>query len=168
MSSLLRLCAAVLAVMALSTVLNFSVTTEAYGYKAGPSSGKVFIFDPRRLKWYAYHNERLVNSGRASGGRGYCADVGRSCRTPVGRFTVFSKGSRHCRSSKYPRRSSGRHGGAPMPHCMFFRGGYGIHGSPDVPNHNASHGCIRVKPSAAAWLHGNFISIGTRVIVKPY
>lgn len=130
-----------------------------------PSGQKHFIFDPRQLKWYAYNqNGNLVASGRASGGRGYCPDIGRSCRTPVGSFSVHHKGSAYCKSSKYP---VGR-GGAPMPYCMFFRGGYAIHGSPDVPSHNASHGCIRVLPSAARWLHGNFIDYGTKVIVKPY
>lgn len=55
-----------------------------------------------------------------------------------------------------------------MPYCMFFRGNYAIHGSPDVPNYNASHGCIRVLPSAARWLSRNFIRIGTTVIVRSY
>lgn len=129
------------------------------------ASGKKFIFDPRALMWYAYdHSGNLVNSGRASGGRGYCRDVGRGCKTPIGKFTVHRKGSVYCKSSKYP---LGR-GGAPMPYCMFFHRGYAIHGSPDVPNHNASHGCIRVKPHDARWLHRNFIDHGTTVIVRPY
>lgn len=127
-------------------------------------SGKVFVFDPRNKSWQAYNNGRLVKTGRASGGKGYCHDVRRSCRTPVGSFRVYRKGSAHCRSSKYP---IGR-GGAPMPYCMFFRGGYAIHGSPDVPDFNASHGCIRVVPAAARWLHQNFIDHGTTVIVRPY
>lgn len=126
---------------------------------------KTFVFNPRTLTWGAYTaNGRLVKSGRASGGRGYCPDVKRRCRTPVGHFSVYRKGAASCRSSKYP---LGR-GGAPMPHCMFFRGGYAIHGSPNVPNHNASHGCIRVPPSDARWLHRNFITHGTKVIVRPY
>lgn len=126
---------------------------------------RVFVFDPRNLVWGAYSTSgKLINSGRASGGKGYCSDVKRSCRTPRGTFSVHSKGSSSCRSSKYP---LGR-GGAPMPYCMFFHRGYGIHGSPNVPNHNASHGCIRVKPDAARWLSKNFIRHGTTVIVKPY
>jgi lipoprotein-anchoring transpeptidase ErfK/SrfK len=51
---------------------------------------------------------------------------------------------------------------------MFFSKHYAIHGSPDVPNRNASHGCIRVKPRDAAWLHRHFIRMGTKVIVKSY
>lgn len=133
--------------------------------KISSQGNKTFVFDPRRLKWGAYNaNGQLIRSGRASGGKGYCSDVKRRCRTPIGHFRVYSKGPSHCRSSKYP---LGR-GGAPMPHCMFFHRGYAIHGSPNVPGYNASHGCIRVLPSAARWLHQNFISHGTRVIVRPY
>lgn len=130
------------------------------------ATGKtVFIFSPRKLRFYAYDRSgNLVGSGRASGGKGYCADVKRSCRTPVGTFSVHRKGSAYCKSSKYP---LGR-GGAPMPHCMFFRGGYAIHGSPDVPNWNASHGCIRVRPHQARWLHGNVLNLGSTVIVRSY
>ena len=65
-------------------------------------------------------------------------------------------------------RSGRGSGGAPMPYCMFFSKYYAIHGSPDVPGYNASHGCIRVKPSAARWLYHNFLKIGSKVIVKSY
>lgn len=133
--------------------------------KRPATGGRVFVFNPRRLAWGAYNaNGKLIRSGRASGGKGYCRDVRRRCRTPSGNFRVYRKGTGRCRSSKFP---LGR-GGAPMPHCMFFYHGFAIHGSPDVPNYNASHGCIRVLPSAAQWLHGNFIRHGTKVIVKPY
>lgn len=126
---------------------------------------KVFIFDPSELTWFAYDESgELVGSGRASGGRGYCPDVGRSCKTPSGIFSVKSKGGPGCTSSKYP---IGR-GGAPMPYCMFFHGGYAIHGSYDVPNRNASHGCIRVEPEDARWLSHEFMDIGTTVIVRSY
>ena len=131
-----------------------------------PATGnRVFIFDPQQLRWAAYSESwQLIKTGKASGGKGYCRDLRRSCRTPRGTFQVHSKGSAGCKSSKYP---VGR-GGAPMPYCMFFHRGYAIHGSPDVPNYNASHGCIRVLPSAAQWLHQNFIRHGTTVIVHPY
>lgn len=124
-----------------------------------------FIFSPRYKAWAAYDpNGNLVRTGRASGGKGYCRDVGRSCRTPRGHFRVYRKGPPHCRSSKYP---LGR-GGAKMPYCMFFYKGFAIHGSPDVPNYNASHGCIRVRPAAARWLSNNFMRVGTKVVVTSY
>ncbi|NDH09759.1 MAG: L,D-transpeptidase, partial [Gammaproteobacteria bacterium] len=59
-------------------------------------------------------------------------------------------------------------GGARMPYCMHFYEGYSIHAAYDVPNHNASHGCVRVLPDAARWLNQDFINVGTTVIVKPY
>ncbi len=126
---------------------------------------RVFIFSPRRRAWAAYSPAgQLVGYGRASGGANWCRRLGRPCRTPRGTFRISRKGSVGCRSGKYPR----PRGGAPMPYCMFFMRAYAIHGSPDVPDHNASHGCIRVKKPAAAWLHRNFIRIGTKVVVTSY
>jgi len=45
---------------------------------------------------------------------------------------------------------------APMPHAIFFHGGFAIHGSYDIARLGgpASHGCIRLHPSAAATLFG--------------
>lgn len=127
------------------------------------SAGKLFVFDPNALRWYAYQNGNLISSGRASGGRYYCPDIKRGCKTPIGMFQIGRKGGPDCRSNKYP---IGK-GNAPMPWCMFFKGGYAIHGGP-VPNFNASHGCIRVTPPDARWLSHNFLSAGTKVLVKSY
>jgi lipoprotein-anchoring transpeptidase ErfK/SrfK len=46
---------------------------------------------------------------------------------------------------------------APMPHAIFFHGGFAIHGSYDIARLGgpASHGCIRLHPSAAATLFGS-------------
>lgn len=142
-------------------------SNRSYSYSSqGPANARgTFIFDPKKLSWAVYNSSgSLVRTGAASGGRGYCPDVHRGCHTPVGRFTVYSKGPANCKSSKFPV----AHPGAPMPYCMFFHGGYAIHGSNDVPNYNASHGCIRLVPSDALWLHQNFIKAGTRVVVLPY
>jgi lipoprotein-anchoring transpeptidase ErfK/SrfK len=45
---------------------------------------------------------------------------------------------------------------APMPHAIFFRGGYAIHGSYDIARLGgpASHDCIRQHPSGAVALFG--------------
>lgn len=129
------------------------------------ASQSTFIFNPRTHRYDALNaNGHVVRSGRASGGRNYCPDVHRSCRTPTGVYYVHSKGGPSCRSSRYPV----GHGGAPMPYCMFFSHYYAVHGSPDVPNRNASHGCIRVRPGDAYWLNKNFMHVGTKVIIKPY
>jgi hypothetical protein len=140
----------------------YAYNTPEYRETGGHS---LFIFDPNSHRWTAYNSSgELVGSGRASGGKGFCPDIHSRCMTPVGSFRVYSMGGPGCVSTKFP---VGR-GGAPMPYCMFFHGGFAIHGSNDVPNHNASHGCIRVEPSAARWLQENVISYGTRVVVKPY
>ena len=130
-----------------------------------PVFANTFVFSPRTQQWKAINdNGTVVRTGHGSGGSGWCKDIHRSCRTPSGTYSVWSKGSSSCRSSRYPR----PYGGARMPYCMFFSKYYAIHGSDDVPNYNASHGCIRVHTKDAYWLSKNFIRIGTRVIVKSY
>jgi hypothetical protein len=44
---------------------------------------------------------------------------------------------------------------SPMPHSIFFDGGYAIHGSYEVSHlgRPASHGCIRLSPAHAATLY---------------
>ena len=44
---------------------------------------------------------------------------------------------------------------SPMPHSIFFHGGYAIHGSYEISRLGgpASHGCIRLHPSNAATLY---------------
>ncbi len=140
-------------------VLSFLLISPSFAY------ANSFVFYPNKLKWVAYDNNgSVVRSGKASGGRKYCPDIGRSCKTPSGTFYVYSEGGSGCKSSRYP---VGR-GGAKMPYCMFYSKNYAIHGSDDVPNYNASHGCIRVRSSDARWLNQNFIGVGSKVVVKPY
>ncbi len=124
-----------------------------------------FIFNPNTLTWKAINdNGKVIRSGKGSGGKHYCKDSGKRCKTPSGTFRIISKGGPGCKSSRYP---LGK-GGAPMPYCMFFSKYYAIHGSYDVPNYNASHGCVRVHPGDAKWLSHNFMKIGTKVIIKSY
>lgn len=124
-----------------------------------------FTYNPKTLQWKAVSSSgKVVRTGHGSGGRGYCPDIHRSCRTPTGSFHVVGKRGADCKSSRYPV----GHGGAPMPYCMYFTHLYAVHGSYEVPNYNASHGCIRVQPSDAHWLYNNFMSVGTKVVVKPY
>ena len=131
-----------------------------------PATGRrVFIFSPSARMWAAYDKDGdLVKTGRASGGKRYCADVGRACKTVTGTFRIQRKQGAGCKSSRFPIETNG---GAPMPHCMHFYRGFAIHAG-HVPNYNASHGCIRVNPGAAQWLNQSFLSIGSTVIVKPY
>jgi L,D-transpeptidase-like protein len=54
------------------------------------------------------------------------------------------------------------------PHRLYypsyFDGNRAIHGWPDVPSYNASHGCVRVPYWTARWIFG-LADIGTKVIV---
>lgn len=148
-----------------SSSVRYHGTKRAFPNQIRAPGVRTFIFSPRAKAWGAYSpSGRLVGYGRASGGANWCRDIGRSCRTPRGTFRVMRKGSPSCRSSRYPL----PRGGARMPYCMFYSKYYAIHGSYNVPNYNASHGCIRVTPKAARWLSNNFITIGTKVVVTSY
>lgn len=126
---------------------------------------RAFVFSPRYKRWGAYDKDGYkVAGGIANGGQHHCADLGRACLTPRGSFRIGRKGGAGCVSNKFPLGV----GGSPMPYCMFFRGGYAIHGSPYISNRNGSHGCIRVHTHAAKWLSNNFLRGGTKVIVLPY
>lgn len=141
-------------------LLSLSVQASRHAY-----GSRVFVFSPRSLSWVVYNGDgSVVRSGHAVGGRGYCPDLGRSCHTPVGTFRVYSKAGPYFKSSRFPL----PYGGAPMPWAMFFHRGFAIHGSNEVPNYNASHGCIRVHPSDARWLNTEGLPMGTRVVVKSY
>jgi lipoprotein-anchoring transpeptidase ErfK/SrfK len=66
--------------------------------------------------------------------------------TPTGTFHPYSLQSIHY-SRKYDN--------APMPHSIFFSGGYAIHATPHVGSlgRPASHGCVRLSPANAAALY---------------
>jgi hypothetical protein len=131
------------------------------------SGQKLITWDPAELAWAAYdENGRLVRWGPGVGGKDYCPDVKRSCRTVVGDdFKILYKAGANKRSDKYPVGG----GGAPMPYYMpFYTSDYGFHGSPNVPGRHASHGCVRLFTPDAKWLNRKFAEKGTWVIVKPY
>lgn len=50
---------------------------------------------------------------------------------------------------------SRKYDNSPMPHSIFFRGGYAIHGTNSIRRLGtpASHGCVRLHPSNAATLY---------------
>jgi L,D-transpeptidase catalytic domain len=57
---------------------------------------------------------------------------------------------------------------APMPHAIFFSGGYAIHGTyaTGALGHVASHGCIRLAPENAARLYDMVRREGARIVVS--
>ena len=66
--------------------------------------------------------------------------------TPSGTFHPYSYQLMHY-SKKFDN--------APMPHSIFFSGGYAIHATPHVGalGRPASHGCVRLSPGNAATLY---------------
>lgn len=136
-----------------------------FHHRINPPGEKVVVVSLHELAWGAYDpSGQLVAWGPVSGGRGYCPDTGSYCRTKPGKFTFYTKQGGGCVSTKFP---VGR-GGAPMPYCMFFHGGFAMHGSYEVPGYNASHGCVRMYSSDAKWLNQNFVELGkTKVIIYP-
>ena len=65
---------------------------------------------------------------------------------------------------------SRKYDNAPMPHSVFFHGGYAIHGTTAIGRlgRRASHGCVRLHPSNAAKLYSLIRKYGmgnSRVIV---
>ena len=67
---------------------------------------------------------------------------------------------------------SRKYDNAPMPHAVFFRGGYAIHGTSAVSRlgSRASHGCVRLAPGNAATLYSLVSKYGrgnTRVVITP-
>lgn len=93
------------------------VYNESVAQRYIRSGQRVLVFRPHAYKYYLYNHGRLVKSGVANGGKSWCSDIGRSCRTPAGVFKVYREGGSGCKSSKYP---IGK-GGAPMPYCMFLK-----------------------------------------------
>ena len=83
-------------------------------------------------------NGAVVNRWKVStAGAGY--------RTPTGQYRP-TRMHRMWYSRKYHN--------SPMPHSIFFRGGYAIHGTGSISRlgRPASHGCVRLHPANAAKL----------------
>jgi lipoprotein-anchoring transpeptidase ErfK/SrfK len=102
-----------------------------------------------------YEDGRLSYSWKVStGARGY--------RTPLGSYRA-KRLHRMWYSRKYDL--------SPMPHSIFFRGGYAIHGTPHVGSlgYPVSHGCIRLHPRHAQRLYRLVRAHGmrnTRIVVQ--
>lgn len=141
------------------------IEAAPFPHRISPRASNLIKVDLSELAWGAYDQKGyLVNWGPISGGKNYCPDVGRSCRTITGTYTVYSKKGPECKSSRFPL----PRGGAPMPYCMHFQGGFALHASATVPGYNASHGCVRMFSEDALWLNRDFVRVGnTKVSVVP-
>ncbi len=78
--------------------------------------------------------------------------------TPRGRYGVQSLQAMHY-SRKYHN--------SPMPHSIFFKGGYAIHGTYATGSLGAaaSHGCVRLSPQNAATLYGMVRAEGASISI---
>lgn len=76
--------------------------------------------------------------------------------TPIGTFRIMEKKARHF---------SRTYKGAPMPHMMrLTNDGVAIHGSPEIANDIATHGCIGLPGEFAALLFGS-ARVGDTVLI---
>lgn len=85
----------------------------------------------------------------------------RGYRTPVGSYRP---------QRMYRSYFSKKYYNSPMPHSIFFRGGYAIHGTNYMNQlgRPASHGCIRLAPGNAATLYSLVQSYGkgnSRIVI---
>ena len=57
---------------------------------------------------------------------------------------------------------------SPMPHAIFFNGGYAIHGtySTSLLGRPASHGCVRLSPGNATTLYNMVKAEGARIAIS--
>lgn len=65
---------------------------------------------------------------------------------------------------------SRKYDNSPMPHSIFYKGGYAIHGTNYIKSlgRPASHGCVRLAPGNAARLFGLVSKFGmtkTRIVI---
>jgi lipoprotein-anchoring transpeptidase ErfK/SrfK len=121
----------------------------------GASAGVVARVDVSKQTMTVSENGQVVHSWRVSTGRkGY--------NTPRGSYRP-TRMHRMWYSRKYDN--------SPMPHSVFFRGGYAIHGTNYVKSlgRPASHGCVRLAPGNARAFYNLVRAHGagnTRIIVQ--
>ncbi len=139
-----------------------------------PPGAKTIYVSQQALAWGAYDTQgNLVWWGPISPGKAFCSDIHKPCSTPNGSYYVQWKEGLNCISSQFPvRNKDGSKGGAPMPYCIHFWGGYALHGSTNVPGYADSHGCVRMFIRDAEWLNQKFIDLphgnqlGTHIIIS--
>ncbi len=84
----------------------------------------------------------------------------RGYRTPRGVFSA---------KSLQPMHYSRKYDNAPMPHSIFFSGGYAIHGTraTGALGRPASHGCVRLAPGHASQLYSMVKREGAHISIRP-
>ncbi|MCD5381322.1 MAG: L,D-transpeptidase [Candidatus Pacebacteria bacterium] len=121
----------------------------------------LFVFSPQLLAWAHYLDGQLISWGPAVGGKSWCGDIRKTCRTKVGIFSFTETANVRRRSSSFPvgcvdKDSDGniisRKQCARMPYFVRFTNqGQGIH-SRTMRGRNASHGCVGVFLSDVVYI----------------
>ncbi len=100
----------------------------------------------------------LITHVSSGSGVAYCENtkVGKNCGsavTPLGVFTFYRQvqGIREAPLGK-------------LYDPVYFTGGFAVHGSPSVPNHPASHGCVRIPMSISSYFQTK-VNLGETVEV---
>ncbi len=124
-------------IILLVTVFAFLTTPALAGSRYTPGVLAKIDLSSQRMK--VYQNGRLKYTWKVSTAR-------RGYRTPIGSYRP---------TRMYKRYFSKKYYNSPMPHSIFFRGGYAIHGTNAVKRLGrvASHGCVRLHPANAAKLY---------------
>lgn len=110
------------------------------------------VISKRQQTMSVYEDGELIERWPVSTAR-------RGYYTPTGSYHPYSYQPMHY-SKKYDN--------APMPHSIFFNGGFAIHATPHVGNlgRPASHGCVRLHPSHAAELYNMTKGEPTTITIK--
>lgn len=110
------------------------------------------VVNKRHQTMSVYENGELLDVWPVSTAR-------RGYSTPSGSFHPYSYQLMHY-SKKYDN--------APMPHSIFFSGGYAIHATPHVGNlgRPASHGCVRLHPQHATILYNMTRGVSTTIHIN--
>lgn len=121
-------------------------SAQAAFWQLHPTGPQHVVIDKSQQMLFAYEGNHLVMESRISTGK-------QGKETPNGRFKAQSKQLMH-RSKLY--------GNVPMPYSVQIAGNYFIHGFKSVPNHPASHGCIRMPVDSAEQFY-HWVQLGTPV-----
>ncbi|WP_424361335.1 L,D-transpeptidase [Methylocystis parvus] len=132
--------------------LRFWLLLLAATFAASEAAAKVRIhIDLSRQRMHVASSEGSYSWPVSTARPGY--------RTPRGVFSARALKRMHY-SSKYD--------DAPMPHSIFFSGGYAIHGTYATGSlgRPVSHGCVRLSPGHAALLYGMVKREGARITIS--
>ncbi len=136
-------------------ILTFVLTILALTAGSASAAGLVAKIDISSQRMQVYKNGKLAYTWPVSTGRkGY--------GTPTGTYRP-QRLHRMWYSRKYDN--------SPMPHSVFFRGGYAIHGTAYVKQlgRPASHGCVRLATGNARTFYNLVRAAGssnTRIVLQ--